>query len=591
MRLPIIKSKDSYKRRTLVFGGINKLQAFSEGELEDCSGVSHNSFPALTQRNKEALEFECENPIAAVFGNKECIVTNSAIYYDRKEVGKLSCGNKNIAQIGNKIVIFPDKVYYDTETEKLSRLDGGCTLKNIKVSFASNKISLPDNAYEIVTTVESLVLNENKDVFRYSDVNVEEGEIIFSEAELIKAVDLLQGDVFSEKSGKGHYRTAESVKAENGEITVFGSRVTVEKSGVGAFSLFSEGDIIEISGCECASNNKQTKIVEVGENYLLFEENTFEQKNETTVIEIKRNIPDFTCVCCYKNRLWGCEGNTIYASALGDPTNFFKYNNLSTDSFSVESGDSGDFTASVVFGNYCLFFKQDKCYRLYGDRPANFQLLEAFSGGITAENARSIAEIGGKIIYKGNGGVYAFSGGNPQKISDKLGNTMLNNCIGGGIGDCYYLSADTASGREEFVYNMKHDVWSKSGIKDAQGYFSSADKLYRLMKNGVFSIENETDEECEWYAQLRPFDEEYYSTKNYSGIYITAQLFENSVIKTEISYDGDEWRTVSQHYGNKKEYINIPCPMKGCHEVRIRLSGKGKSIIESIVRKFSVGRG
>ncbi len=588
MRLPVLKSKDSYKRKIVAFGGINKLQMFSEGEIYECEGISHERFPALTQRRMNELDFLCKNPSAAIFGNKECVVSDSVLYYDRKEVGKLSSGDKIIAQMGNKIVIFPDKMYYDTENKTFMSLEGTCSLKDIKVVFTTDKITVPQVSYKTVSLVETLVIPDEKLVFRYSEVSVKDEKIIFSKAEMIPARELSTGDLFSEKSNLQQYRIAEKITGENGNTVVTSECIRVEVSGKEAFKQFSAGDVVEISGCQNEVNNKQAKIIEAGDDYLLFEANTFDEKTETESVVIKRNIPDFSFVCTYKNRMWGCKGNTIYASALGDPMNYFKYSNLSSDSFTVESDTSGDFTAATTYGNCCLFFKKDKCYRLYGDRPANFQLVEAFAGGITAENAKSIADVDGKIIFKGNGGIYSFNGGSPQKISDKLGEIKLNKCIGFGFMGCYYLSAETENGREEFVFDTKHGLWSKSGIKNVIGYFSDSEKMYRLMSDGIYHVTENTDDSHEWYAEFCPFDESYYKTKNYSRLHITAQLFENSVLKTEISRDGGSWQTISQNYGNKKEYINIPCSVKGCHEVKIRLSGKGKSIVESVVREFSV---
>ena len=588
MRLPVFKSKDPYKRRVVAFGGINRLQGSAEGEIYDCSGISHDSFPALTQRRKIELEFPFCNPVAAIFANKECVVADGVLYYDRKAVGTLSEGAKTLVQMGNRIVIFPDKMYYDTKTDKLLRLDGECRLTDVKVNFENNKITLPEVSHKTVSTVETLTVHDDASLFRYSEADVVDGVIILSEAELVKAKDLSNGDIFSETSGTQCYRIVQNVASENGETSILNECISVEITGKDVFSHFVQGDIVEINGCECTTNNKQVKVVEAGADYLLFEDGTFEEKTETVSVIIRRNIPDFSCMCVYKNRLWGCSGNTIYASALGDPRNYFKYSNLSTDSFTIESDSSGDFTAATVYGNYCLFFKEDRCYPLFGDRPANFQLVEAFFGGISKDNSESIANIDGKIIYKGHGGIYTFCGGNPQNISEKLGKTEMNNCVAGSYLDCYYLSADTENGREEFVFDTKHGLWSKSGIRDVKDYFSYGGKMYRLMNDGIYFITEETDNSHEWFAEFCPFDEDYYKTKNYSRIYITAQLFENSVIKTEISRDGGEWQTVSHNYGNEKEYINIPCPIKRCHEVRVRISGKGKSIVESIVREFSV---
>ena len=59
---------------------------------------------------------------------------------------------------------------------------------------------------------------------------------------------------------------------------------------------------------------------------------------------VAREVPDFVCVCESANRLWGAEGNTIWASALGDPLTFYNYEGLSTDAYAVAVGTDGAFT-------------------------------------------------------------------------------------------------------------------------------------------------------------------------------------------------------------------------------------------------------
>ena len=364
--------------------------------------------------------------------------------------------------------------------------------------------------------------------------------------------------------------------------------MTLENSMKNIFAEFKVNDVVEISGCRTNSNNKSAAIVQRGSTVLTFAADTFSETKETADITIKRKIPDFTSVCSYENRLWGCMENTIYASALGDPFNFFRYNGLSTDSFSVESNTSGDFTACVAYGNSCLFFKENACYKLYGNRPSNFQLTESFGSGIAKSEKKSIAYVNGKILYNGNGGVFVFYGGIPQCVSQKIEGITLKNTIGGSDGKRYYLSTQTEDGRIELVYDTELGLWSKSGAQDVIAYAYSGGAMYRLTSGGVEEIQNEADEGAEWEITLCPFDESYYKTKNYSRIHICAQLFNDSWICVEVKSDNGGWREISTQYGNEKRYINVPVIIRGCHNMQIRLSGKGKSIIESITREFCV---
>ena len=68
--------------------------------------------------------------------------------------------------------------------------------------------------------------------------------------------------------------------------------------------------------------------------------NTFTAKEETGELCIERKIPELDYICESENRLWGVSNakQTIYASAMGDPTNFFTYEGLATDSYALAVG-------------------------------------------------------------------------------------------------------------------------------------------------------------------------------------------------------------------------------------------------------------
>ena len=567
------------------------MQSYSPGEMRDCIGISHKEFPAITQRQKSEAIFSCQSPRAAAFAGKECVAADDGLYYDRKKVGDLTPGKKQIAVLGSKIVVFPDKVYYDTESEKFADLCGKCETYEATVSFTTATISVPESHFKQLNVIETSLFSKDSTVLTYSEVEVSSGKPVFRNFSLQTPSNLNEGTILREKCKGNQYRIVRSVeyneKSESYEVQ--NELITVKNVLENIFSEFKVGDVVEISGCTQESeNNKTAAITSKSSTMLSFASGTFKECTETANITIQRKIPDFACICSYKNRLWGCAGNTVYASALGDATNFFIYKNLSTDSFTVESNSAGNFTACVSYGNCCLFFKENSCYKLYGNRPSNFQLNESFSSGILKGDGGSVVHTGGKVIYKGNGGIYVFYGGIPQRISDKLGNITLENTVGGSDGKHYYISADTADGRQEFVWDIERNLWSKSGVTDTLGYFSYGENMYRLKSEGIEKIMDEPDADAMWSITLCPFDEGYYNTKNYSRIHIRVQLFKGAHICTEIKSDGGRWQTVNTSYGDEKKYINIPCTVKSCHEVQLRLSGKGKSIIESIVREFSV---
>ena len=590
MRLPIIKSKNIYMRETVAFGGLNLMQTFTEGELRDCSGVSHSLFPALTQRKFGKTVFKCDLPTAVIISEKECIATENALYYDRKKVGTLTPGKKSMAQIGSKIVVFPDKVYYDIKTEKFGSIEGKCNLINIAVTFTENSITVPVDKYVKDSVTQMITLKKDSKVFKYTSAEIVAGKILLSGLSITDAGNLSAGDIFSEISGNELYREVKEVTDKDLSVSVLNNCVRVKNVTKDIFVEFREGDLITVKGIGSPNDGKEARITQISGNTLLFEDGTFVSHKATTEIEIMRKIPDFSFVCAYQNRIWGSCGNTIYASKLGDPFNYYIYDNVATDSYAVESNSPGEFTAAAVVGNSCLFFKQDRCYKLFGNRPANFQLSENFCGGIQKEDRDSIVNLDGRIIYKGNGGIYSYYGGVPDCISYKVGNITMKNCVAGGNSHCYYISADTEKGREEFVYDLINGLWSKSGNKDVCGYFTNGENVYRLRKDRIEIISEKADKDAYWYAEFCPFDEKTFKGKDYVKLHIKAELFENAWIKAEIKSSDGPWKTVMTKYGNRKEYITIPCVLKNCREVKLRLSGKGRSTIENIIREFSVNR-
>ena len=591
MHLPLLKRENRYRRSIINFGGINRTGDYSPGELMDCSGISHSEFPFITQRKKANVIFDCVNPTAAIFGENECVAADSGLYYNRKLVGELSDGEKQLAVLGKHIVIFPDKVYFDTETGEIKSLTGESHTSGATVSFSANSISTDEPFFKTMTKKETILFPEESFLVTYENAVISKNKIYRSGFGLKKPENIGEKAILYEKCSENQYRTVvmktylEKEKAYE-FVTELTTLTDITKN---VFSELKEGDVVAISGCvNQPDNNKKATILSITGNTIVFSDETFTEGQETADITVMRDIPDFVSVCSYGNRLWGVAGNTIYASALGDATAYYTYRGISTDSFAVESNSAGDFTACISYGNSCYFFKENTCYKLFGNRPANFQLNETFGHGILKNDRKSLCCTGNQLIYKGNGGIFSFMGGNPVRISDALGKMNMENAVAGSNGKLYYITVDTENDREEFVWDIEKNLWSKSGVKGVLGYESYGDCIYRLKNNGIELVSDETDEETEWSITLCPFDEGYYNTKNYSRLRIMVRLFEGAYIRTEIKSDDEKWKTADITHGDSTRYINIPCSVKSCHKLSLRLSGKGKCIIENITREFSV---
>lgn len=590
IKLPIIKAKNGYKRQITRFGGLNLTRDFSDGEFCAADGISHINYPSVSQRHKMRTVPIYKNPTNAVMCGKECVADSGVLYYDGKKVGDLSEGQKEMCVIGSIVIVFPDKVYYNTETEKFGDMTATHIFGEAEVTFSDDSLTVPEYYYETTASINELEISPNTTLNTYTNIT-ENGGVLSKSGSLALDISGVTPGMYTDYSCENNeYRIVTNVlwDEEKNKYTMESELVALKRKDIAEFSDFKEGDSVEISGCSTVTgNNINANIQSVNGRTLVFPSGTFTQGSDTNVT-IKRRIPDFSCICTYENRLWGCEKNTIYASKLGDPFNFFLYNSLSTDSYTVQSNTAEDFTACVPFGSYCIFFKENSIYKLYGSRPSNFQLVKGFGSGITKGCGLSAALCGGTLFYYGNGGIYAYAGGAAQLISQKLGDIQLQNAAGGSDGKIYFLAADTSEGRKLFAYDTEHGLWSAEGETSLSGFFYCNGKLYAMCPGGMKEILNEPDENADWSVTLHPFDEGYFNTKDYTRIRICAELYGGAYLCAEVKRDSENWETVMNTYGDETRHISIPIKCGGSHKLSLRLSGRGKCILESVVREFSV---
>lgn len=589
MKLPNILQTRKYKREISSFGGLNTTNNYLEGEMRDCSGISHMNFPFLTQPYALTKDEFYKSPQGIAFAEKECVIDGGVVYYGKEKVGEVTLGEKDIVVMGSMILIFPDKACYNTETKKFESLEAEYVFSDTTVTFSTNSVSVPTEKWVIEVVEEELEFFEDEMLAAYSSAEIVNSSVKLGEYVPTLVSEVLPGTVIKDKCTIREYRKIlSSVKDDFGKYKVKTMLTRVKNEHENAFSNIKKGDGVEISGCESEENNKILVVKDVENTKITFDDGALSSSTETVKITIKRKIPDFSCVCVHNNRLWGCEGNTIYASKLGDPFNFFVYRMISTDSYSVSSNSPGDFNACISYGNYCIFFKNDSIFKLYGDKPSNFQLVESLGSGIEAHGKNSIVNIGAEIFYAGIGGVYSFYGGLPNLISGKIENIKMENSCGGTDGKMYYLAADTQSGRKLFVYDIKKALWSVYGNTKIKRFSYHNGILYASDESGFYCFSDDKFIDEQWYVTLHPFFEGYHLKKRYTKMWISAELFENAWIKAEIKKDDGIWEEVMVRYGKSKEYLTIPIPVGRCHELSLKISGRGRCNLLSIIREFGV---
>lgn len=377
---------------------------------------------------------------------------------------------------------------------------------------------------------------------------------------------------------------------------------------------FKEGDAVTISGCEKHPENNGTFIIRQidaerdGGHTLSFYENTFTLNNgndyfEDAEITIKREMPDLEFMCENENRLWGCKGSTVYASKLGDIFNWNVYDGISTDSFSVSVGSPGDFTGCISYLGYPCFFKEDYIYKMYGDKPSNFQLMSTASSGVSDGCGKSLAIAGETLFYMSRNGICAYTGGMPVNISRCFGDVVYSQAVGGSDGIKYYVSLKNENDKYGlFVYDTRYRVWHKEDDAEAIAFARIDGVLYmvqaKLSGASVVTLNGENgdvEDDIEWMCEFADIYE-YSSSRSVpskKGIvrfYIRAELEDGAYMDAEIKYDSeDKWQKIGTVNATKKRTCILPIIPRRADHIRLRLSGKGKCTVYSITREYYGG--
>ena len=331
---------------------------------------------------------------------------------------------------------------------------------------------------------------------------------------------------------------------------------------------------------------------------------------------IEKVLPEFDFVTVSQNRVWGCKYgkdsagkhiNQIYASKLGDPTNWYCFENTASDSYALSLGDDEPFTGAVSLNDMPYFFKQNKIYGIYGGYPAAYQRIAIEDRGVENDCSDSLAVLNGAVFYKSLDGVCVFDGSTVTNISAALGNTRYTEANAGSSLGKYYISMknETDGGYETFVYDLNTGLWVRlNGMRYLHFITDYTGSVYAMDPNCIFhelGRHNETalsglelyktEDKVKWYAETGAIDFSYPDKKIVSRINLRAKIALGAVLKAFIQYDSSgQWIQMGVLTGNgtpKTEVLNIV--PQACDHYALRLEGCGDVRVISIANTMTLG--
>lgn len=377
---------------------------------------------------------------------------------------------------------------------------------------------------------------------------------------------------------------------------------TIYKSGAAWANIFNVGDAVSITGCIAHPENNKTAVIrEIDGDYLRFYENNFtiDEGGDAETVTLKREMPELDFFCENENRLWGCKGDAIYASKLGDIFNWNVFDGISTDSFAVNVGSAGDFTACYSYLGYPCFFKEENIYKVYGGKPSNFEVMGSASLGVESGSGGSLAIAGEVLFYMARTGIVAYSGGIPQSISAPFGTERYKNATAGSDGTKYYVSTQDASGTWAlFVFDTRTNLWHKEDALQAVG-FGWSEELYFLDSAGKLWLNGnartvpqgaEAETVVESWAEFGDFVENDPNKKGTAKIQVRIELDAGAIVGIYMQFDSSgTWTEIKTLTAAEKRSYYIPIIPRRSDHFKIRIDGTGGWRLYSLVRESYSG--
>lgn len=131
MALPFLESYPNKTLKTIgTFAGLNERAVINENEFADMKNVSDRNYPTIsTRKPRGVVQTTLVAPHGLFWKNGLFYVDGLNAYYDGTQVAglTLSDGDKQIVGMGAYIIIFPDKIAFNTSTRQVSALESSLT--------------------------------------------------------------------------------------------------------------------------------------------------------------------------------------------------------------------------------------------------------------------------------------------------------------------------------------------------------------------------------------------------------------------------------------------------------------------------------
>lgn len=587
------------------FGGLNANPGATDGELIAMKNLTGELYPLLSTRKFRGL-IETQTSPQSIWAEDDLItVYNGRLYVnmDTEHSFAVTDTPKIFARMLRKLIVMPDKLIIDLDALTSESMEASVTgLTGIR--FQNGTIF--GEAAE-ANTIYKAGANWGSH-FKVGDAITISGAVTHPENNQTPIIREIDGDylrfyeyTFVLDASWSYTPGTKGLAAGTYHFTAVAQTRQFALSEALSYGAVLTWDGSTLTRRENGTTTTVTTTAGSGGTEISVQETATKPYTEAGAMQFSRTVPDMDFICVNENRLWGCHGDTIYASKLGDPTNFQVFDGLSTDSWESQVGDKGDFTACISYLGYPMFFKEESVIKVYGDKPSNFQWTPSAKFGVAEGSHNSLAVANETLFYLSPAGIVAYSGGIPTVISQPLG--VLNrwkNAVAGSDGIRYYVSMQNQANEWNlFVYDTEHGFWHREDASHALGFAYWGRAVHMLTSDGKHWSLNgtsgtaETAASVQWEAEFADATEGSPMKKGVLRILIRLEMLGASTFTAAIQYDEQPtWktlRTIESSSGSEKQSYVMPLIVRRADHWRLKLSGTGNIRVYSIAQTRYLG--
>lgn len=593
MYYPRLKETYTTQQVTDEFHGYNHNLKIGDGEFFDMRNLTSSYYPLLANRGKRGTVAQLSAPAGVLGKSKLAYIDGSKLFYggtdisDYIEAAGFSISThestlpKQLVSMGAYIVIFPDKLYINTEN------------------------------YTDCGSIEAKFSTGSDASVQYALCKVDSSEYDQPTISAVAPAEPINGQLWIDTAEKTH------VLKQYNEVTemwVDVPTVYTKISCVGIGKQFSRFDGVTVSGCasddgslgeQAAQLNGSKIIYDCGDDYIVvigLIDRSFTQTGGT--VTVSRTMPDVDFLTEAENRLWGCKYglvngetvNEIYCCALGDFKNWNRFLGLSTDSYVASVGTDGPWTGAVTHLGYPIFFKENCLHKVYISASGAHQIVDTACRGVQKGSHNSLAVVNETLFFKSVTDICAYDGSLPVSVSGQFGTERYFEAAAGALGDKYYVSMRDGRGeRHLFVLDTLRGYWHREDNAYATQFARCNGELYYIdgsTKNlmCVNGTEGAIEETVEWMATTGIMGYTTVEQQYISRFNLRMRLPEGSHMDIYIRYDSEgDWEHVGHIEGTGTKTFMLPVRPRRCDHFQIKMEGTGDVRIYSFAKVHEKG--